>query len=538
MIPSLHVAFVSDDGKEAEANLIRNVTALANAGGGSVYFGVSADGKRTNLKKTHTDGAALQTLLLRATVPPLAVRVRTEPFAGGTALVIRVPAAEGIVADRQGTAHLRAAAPDGSFLCKPLFPEEIVSAYGGQGRVDLTAAPLYGWPMEALDQERMTALLDVLRRQGLYGCTRTTPEDEVLRRCGLTAADGKRVCPTVAAVLVAGAFSQPDALREVMRLRFLWREKRRPEKELLIEGTLPELYRGAMEALTQAYERFAGQGEALFSLSAAEEGVRNALMHRDYATCGEVSVRVGEDAVRITSPGAPPYGAEIALAPETAPRARNPVLATVLRAWFAEEDGSARGMQGIFAESIRAGLPPPDYAASDAGSVTLTLPRALPDEAFVRLLPGKRKNGAVPYGADALQVLWLLKEMETADLADLCGLTHLPVTRMFPVIDRLFEDGLIEEARDGDAYRLTQTLYTRPGRLAKYARLTEEEKASSEDRVLRYARERGGEIVKQDVAACLNVTPAQAYACIRRLTTQGKLAIVYGGKYARYKVVS
>ena len=46
-----------------------------------------------------------------------------------------------------------------------------------------------------------------------------------------------------------------------------------------------------------------------------------------------------------------------------------------------------------------------------------------------------------------------------------------------------------------------------------------------------------GVFMKHDVVELLKITPSQAYAIIRQLQRNGKIELVYGGKYAKYRVM-
>lgn len=54
---------------------------------------------------------------------------------------------------------------------------------------------------------------------------------------------------------------------------------------------------------------------------------------------------------------------------------------------------------------------------------------------------------------------------------------------------------------------------------------------------MKLAAAQDGIISKQDVADLLKVSAAQAYSVIKKLQQEGKLELLYGGKYAKYKIV-
>ena len=54
---------------------------------------------------------------------------------------------------------------------------------------------------------------------------------------------------------------------------------------------------------------------------------------------------------------------------------------------------------------------------------------------------------------------------------------------------------------------------------------------------MKLAETQDGIITKQDVIELLKVSPSQAYAVIKELQKMGKLELLCGGKYAKYKKV-
>ena len=48
---------------------------------------------------------------------------------------------------------------------------------------------------------------------------------------------------------------------------------------------------------------------------------------------------------------------------------------------------------------------------------------------------------------------------------------------------------------------------------------------------------KGGIVTKHDITELLKITPSKAYAIIRQLQKDGKIELLYGGKYSKYRVV-
>lgn len=55
--------------------------------------------------------------------------------------------------------------------------------------------------------------------------------------------------------------------------------------------------------------------------------------------------------------------------------------------------------------------------------------------------------------------------------------------------------------------------------------------------IIKLANTQNGIITKQDIAELLKVMPNQAYSYIKKLKNEGKLELVQGGKYSKYKLV-
>ena len=56
--------------------------------------------------------------------------------------------------------------------------------------------------------------------------------------------------------------------------------------------------------------------------------------------------------------------------------------------------------------------------------------------------------------------------------------------------------------------------------------------------VMKLANTQNGIITKQDVIELLKVSPSQAYTVIKKLQGEGRLKLLCGGKYSKYKVVN
>ena len=68
-------------------------------------------------------------------------------------------------------------------------------------------------------------------------------------------------------------------------------------------------------------------------------------------------------------------------------------------------------------------------------------------------------------------------------------------------------------------------------------RQTDIDKIRYPELVMKLARTKNGIISKKDVIDLLHIPSSQAYTILRHLQNDGKLQLLYGGKYAKYQVI-
>ncbi|MEO8288281.1 MAG: ATP-binding protein [Chloroflexota bacterium] len=143
-----------------------------------------------------------------------------------------------------------------------------------------------------------------------------------------------------------------------------WLDRRR------LTGPVPELIEGALHFVQthiRVSARIVGSQRietAAYPLEAVREAIVNALVHRDYSIAGSnVRVFIYHDHLEVRSPGRllPGVSIEALLQGEAISRARNPVLASLLRDWpgghYIERLGA--GVRLMMTAMQEEGLPPP-----------------------------------------------------------------------------------------------------------------------------------------------------------------------------------
>src|SRR5699024_2345730 len=192
--------------------------------------------------------------------------------------------------------------------------------------------------------------------------------------------------------------------------------------------------------------------------------------HRDYTQLGRVLVRMDSDGLTVTNPGGFIEGVTIQNILTVEPHGRNPVLADALkRIGLAERSG--RGVDRIYEGSLRYGRALPDYSETSSTSVTLFIPRGMPDKSLVYLISEQQQKTGVPVPLNALLVLNLLRQSRRMTTAEISKEAHIPEAKMRATLEYLTETGIIEAIGTGRgrAYILSAKSYKDP---AKYVRQT------------------------------------------------------------------
>ena len=179
------------------------------------------------------------------------------------------------------------------------------------------------------------------------------------------------------------------------------------------------------------------------------------MSHRDYRHPGSVFVRQFPRLIEVVSPGGSPHGitADNVL-DQQLPRNRR-IAETFARCGLVERSG--QGVDRIVVQCVRQGKPLPDFSASDAHRVALTLNGEIGDEAFLKFMER--------VGDDALDAL---------DSHDFEALSQIaagvrPGTELSRQIQKLVEAGLVDRTGHGKPVLAKRYYGPPPRRSAKVA---------------------------------------------------------------------
>lgn len=536
---TLEIEFKSDRTKLPDNDLVDAVVAFANTIGGTIYLGVENDGTVTGLHKAHQDYTQLAAYIANKTVPPVSVRAELleEEF---PVLAIHVPKCRSIVASSVGKIQRRRLKADGTPENVPMYPFEINTRLSELSLLDFSAQPVPGssyGDLDPLERERLRKI--ILAYPGGEKNLLELSDEELDKALQLVITVGDQIVPTYTGMLLLG---KQEKLREYM-----------PTAEsgfLMMNGTEVSTNETFYLPLLAATERMLDFVNArnpeqememgLFRISipefdkrAVREAIINAFSHRDYTQLGRVLIRMDSDGLTVTNPGGFIEGVTVQNILTVEPHGRNPVLADALkRIGLAERSG--RGVDRIYEGSLRYGRALPDYSETSSTSVTLFIPRGMPDKSLVYLISEQQQKTGVPVPLNALLVLNLLRQSRRMTTAEISKEAHIPEAKMRATLEYLTETGIIEAIGTGRgrAYILSAKSYKDP---AKYVRQTGIDQLRFPELVMKLAKQQGF-VSRKDVIELLHISPSQAYRLLRKMVEDGRLTRQGNTISARYYI--
>lgn len=542
---TLEVEFKSDLKCYPDRDLIEEIVGMANTSGGVLYLGVEDNGKITGVHKKHKDAVGVAALIANSTVPPIAVRAEILNDDDKDILKIEIPRSRGIVATSTGKILRRRMKLDGTPEVIPMYPYEIPSRLAELGMLDFSAQPLPGATMDDLDPNQRIRLRRIIQtRQGGEKNLLTLSDEELDIALHLITRVGDHYAPTVTGVLLIGKEERIVELMPTAKSVFQ-----------VLEGTAVRMNEESCKPLLELFENYETYFKAWnpereteyglfripvpeFDWSSFREGLVNAFSHRDYTMLGRVRVLIDDEGLSISNPGGFIDGVNLKNLLTVEPHGRNPALADAMkRIGLAEKTG--RGIDRIFEGSILFGRPWPDYSDSTSRTVKLFVQRAKADLPFAKFVADEQNRQGKPLSIYTLMILSVMNMERRVTLDRIVDATNLSENKVRSAIENLIEQGLVEATGRGKerSFILGAKIYRENKKAIQYVRQTDIDRIRYPEMIMKLAGMQNGMITKQDVADLLKVTPTQAYTLIKKMQKEGKLELVYGGKYAKYKIV-
>lgn len=545
VVESLEVEFKSDLKCYPDHDLIEEIVGMTNTIGGVLFLGVEDDGTITGVHKKHKDAIGVTALIANSTVPPVAVRAEIITEEEKDILKIEIPRSRGVISTASGKILRRRIKFDGLPEVIPMYSYEIPSKLAELGMLDYSAQPLAGAALDDLDSNQRVHLRRIIQnRQGGEKFLLSLPDDELDIALRMVTKVGDNYVPTVTGMLLLGKEERIAELMPTAKSSFQ-----------VLEGTAVRMNEDSCKPLIELFENYETYLKAWnpereteyglfripipeFDWSAFREGLVNAFCHRDYTMLGNVRVLIDDEGMIISNPGGFIDGVNLKNLLTVEPHGRNPALADAMkRIGLAEKTG--RGIDRIFEGSIIFGRPWPDYSESTSRTVKLFIQRAKADLAFAKLIADEQERQGKPLSIYTLMILSVLKYERRSTVYRIVELTNLSENKVRSAIESMLELGLIEAAGKGKerTYILGKKIYRENKKTIQYVRQTDIDSIRYQELVMKLAETQDGIITKQDVIELLKVSPSQAYAVIKELQKMGKLELLCGGKYAKYKKV-
>ncbi|MCI6870052.1 MAG: putative DNA binding domain-containing protein [Selenomonadales bacterium] len=545
VVESLEVEFKSDLKCYPDHDLIEEIVGMTNTIGGVLFLGVEDDGTITGVHKKHKDAIGVTALIANSTVPPVAVRAEVITEEEKDILKIEIPRSRGVISTASGKILRRRIKFDGLPEVIPMYSYEIPSKLAELGMLDYSAQPLAGAALDDLDSNQRVRLRRIIQnRQGGEKFLLSLPDDELDIALRMVTKVGDNYVPTVTGMLLLGKEERIAELMPTAKSSFQ-----------VLEGTAVRMNEDSCKPLIELFENYETYLKAWnpereteyglfripipeFDWSAFREGLVNAFCHRDYTMLGNVRVLIDDEGMIISNPGGFIDGVNLKNLLTVEPHGRNPALADAMkRIGLAEKTG--RGIDRIFEGSIIFGRPWPDYSESTSRTVKLFIQRAKADLAFAKLIADEQERQGKPLSIYTLMILSVLKYERRSTVYRIVELTNLSENKVRSAIESMLELGLIEAAGKGKerTYILGKKIYRENKKTIQYVRQTDIDSIRYQELVMKLAETQDGIITKQDVIELLKVSPSQAYAVIKELQKMGKLELLCGGKYAKYKKV-
>lgn len=531
---TLTVEFKSEaKGPLKSADLIEAAICLTNGDGGMLLLGVEDDGTITGVAKRQgkiVDPLLIQGIVSSGTTPPLSVGASLHEFDGVQIVAIEVPQSRTPVGTTGGLYKRRALKTDGSPQCVPYPLHEMLSHGTSVGEVDYARLRVVGASWEDLDPAEFNRFRGFVGAAGSSGdaVLGDLSDIDVARALGVLATDDGT--PAMGALLL---FGRPESLRRFLpthEVAFQVMRGTAVEVNAEINGGL--LY--AAEELLRRFQPYNPEEEVdagllriripLLPEVAFREAVANALVHRDYTAMGITRVQISQDAVTVSSPGGFPAGVRLDnILDESRPRSQT--LANAFkRAGLVERTG--RGIQRMYASTLRIGREAPDYSRSSELSVVATFPTAPADLAIARYVFNREQETGQTTRLEDLQILAALRRDGILTLNQVASLTQKTESQARSALGRMVDDGLVQPRGNarGREYHLAPGLYRALGAGASYVRTRGYDPIQWRQMVLNFVSAHGT-ITRANAADLCAITPAQASTLLRSMAADGELVM-------------
>lgn len=541
---SLRVEFKSDLKCLPDNDIVDTVVGFANTEGGMLYLGVEDDGRVTGLHPNHSDVLKMTIMVANKTRPSLPVRAEIAEADGSPVLLIEVPKAQSIIATSAGKVMKRRLLVNGAPETVPMFPYEYNSRLADLGKLDFSSQALPETSVtNDFDVAEVERLKHIIATRGGEKPLLELTEEDLFKALGMVTEIGGTTYPTVTGLLLVG--KQGSLAKNLPTAQAAFQ---------VIQGTevrVNELSHRPLIATFEFFEQMLKPWNperememGLFRIPIPEfdhrafrEALINAFCHRDYSVLQMTRVLVDDEGLTISNPGAFISGITLKTLITADPHGRNPLLADALkRIGLAERTG--RGIDRIFEGSILYGRSLPDYSLSNEDSVTVFIPRSLPDIPFCRMLREEQSKLPQPFSINQLLILSALRTNKKLTVSELTEVTCIPEAKVKASLEKLIEWGLMDETGTSrnKNYLLSARIYKATGQSVAYVRQTKIDNVKNPELVHKLI-ETQGYVTIGDVQELLGLNRIQAQYLIRKMMKANMIVKEGNTRSAKYVLV-
>lgn len=340
--------------------IVETCAAFATAKGGRIYVGVSPKGERVGIQIGKGTLEDIANKISQNTSPRLVPSISVLKREGKSLITIEVSENSNKPVFAFGRAYRRSGRTN-----QLLSPSETADLYFDTRGLTWDSTPLKGTSIKDVNPSIVRNFLQQARAERNWDVDANAPVIKVLKHLGLVS-QGRL---TVAGFLLFGKDPQRLVPQATVRCARFKGDSSDVFLDLkALEGDLFDQVEKAMTFIKRNIRMGAHitgnpkrEEEWEYPLKAVREAVINAVCHRDYASPGNVQVRIFDNALEVWNPGSLPPDLSIAdlkIVHESLPRNKSIARAFFL-VRFIEQFGG--GTLRIITECRAAGLPVPEF---------------------------------------------------------------------------------------------------------------------------------------------------------------------------------
>ncbi|MBI5956013.1 MAG: putative DNA binding domain-containing protein, partial [Chloroflexi bacterium] len=278
----------------------KTICAFANTNGGTLFLGVSDDGRIKGVaERTEEQVASIAHSCKPSVYPEIKKTIHNEKLV----LIAEVPHSKGVLHSFKNVAYRRVGTSD-----MPLSPEEVI-AFARQARIIRFDNQFCEAGLSDIDEEMVRRFIRSTIAHRRLDIDPNLPAAEILEKLGLK--QGNHL--TYAAALLFGREPQRFVLQsEVRCARFKGKEPLSFLDMKVLRGNVIEQIDSAEKfvmnhiRLEAEVRGFVREERWEYPLSAMREAITNAICHRDYFSTANVHVSIFDDRIEVRNPGGLP----------------------------------------------------------------------------------------------------------------------------------------------------------------------------------------------------------------------------------------